>query len=154
MSTRKRKFLPRFLCQTEKIKQIFLCFFPRFPCRCTDYTDCTIRTDYTDLEICAQEKNIENRAQKSASKIVHAASKTIPYGLYGPAINAAVFSSISVPSLVLSFPLIFVLQNFSSCSRKIKNFSLLSLSSLFSLQSAKVRKMAFPCLFERTLRFI
>ena len=90
---------------------------------------------------------LENRAQKSTSKIVLAASKTIPYGLYGPAINVVVFTLIFVPSLLLSFPLICVLQFFFSCSGKMETFSLLSLSSLFSLQSTKVRQNAFPMNF-------
>ena len=127
---RREKSLPRFSCQTGKIKLRFSsCFLPRFPC-------C-----YTDLEIHAQEKNLENRAQKSASKIVLDVLKTV---LYGQAINASVLSSIFVPSLLLSFPSICVLQFIFSFSEK--NGKFLSQRSP-SLQSAKVSEMAFPCLF-------
>ena len=88
------------------------------------------------------------------SKIVSAALKTVLYGLYGLAINAVVYSLIFMPSLLLSFPSICVLQNFSSCSGKMELslFSLSALSSHFNLQ--KWGKMPFPCLFEKTLGWV
>ena len=129
--------MPHFLCQTEKYQTPI--FFSVF---CLDFR-AVVRTDSMDLEICAK-KILENHAQKSTSKNMHDASKIVPYGLYGPAINVVVFSSIFVPSLLLSFSSICVLQNFSSYSGKMETLSLLSLSSLFSLQSAKVRQNVFP----------
>ena len=112
---------------------IFFVFFLDFCATVrTIQKNCTDRMDYTDLEIHAQIFFLENCTQKSALKIIP----------YGPTINAVVFSLIFVPSLLLSFPSICKLQIFSSCSGKMETFSLLSLSALFSLQSAKVRQNA------------
>ena len=144
---------------------IFSCFLPRFSCHCTDCTNelCrmyeqivrTIRSVKTNcinstdmmtvqtLKSVPMEKILKNRAQKFALKNMPAASKTV---LYGPTINVVVFFSIFMPSLLLSFPSICVLQNFSSCSRKMETFSLLSqLSLLTSIykSEAKCLSLAF-----------
>ena len=70
------------------------------------------------------------------------------YRLYGPTINATVLDFCALFDAVLSLDLraanIFLSQ---------KNGNFLSQLSP-SLQFAKVSKMTFPCLFEKTLGFI
>ena len=106
---------------------------------------------YGPQNLCPGKKILENRTQKYASKIMSPVLKTV---LYGPTINVVVLSSIFVPSLLLSFPSICVLQNFSFAQEKWKLslFSLSALSSHFNLQ--KWGKMPFPCLFEKTLGWV
>ena len=122
------KFLSRFVCRATKIElRFFSCFLPRFSCH---------RRIVWASKFVSPQKILKNHAQKPISK-------TVPYKLYGPAINAVVFTLIYVPSLLLSFPSICVLQNFFSCSRKMETFSLLSLLTSICKSEAKCLSHAF-----------
>ena len=120
----KDKFLSRFVCRVAKIKTlIFFLFSASIFMPLYRKTIRTVRTSKSVLSFF-----LENYAQKSTSKIMPTA--------YGPAINVVVFSSIFMPSLLLSFPSICVLQIFPLAQEKWKLslFSFSALSSHFNLQ--------------------